>query len=58
MNTHIKQLQSEIKEWEEEISNLSSQLCGDEDDEQYEDEISQLEEFISRNKEQIRLMVV
>ena len=50
------QLQSEIKEWEEEISNLSSQLCGDEDDEQYEDEISQLEEFISRNKEQIRYL--
>ena len=53
----IEQLQSEIKEWEEEISNLSSQLCGDEDDEQYEDEISQLENLISHNEEQIRLMV-
>lgn len=53
MNTYFQRLLSEIKEWEEEISNLSSQLCGD-DDEYWEDEISQLEEYISRNRELIK----
>ncbi len=46
----IKKLKEEILEYEEIIDNLTPQLCGDENDEEFEEEIIKYEEIISRNK--------
>ena len=46
LQEQINLLQQEILEYQEEIDNLSAQLCGDDDDEEYEQEISELEHHI------------
>ena len=53
MSKTIKELEMEILEYEEMIDELIPQLCGDENDEEFEEEIRKCEEIISRNKNEI-----
>ena len=53
MSKTIKELEMEILEYEEMIDELTPQLCGDENDEEFEEEIRKCEEIISRNKNEI-----
>ena len=53
MRKTIKELEMEILEYEEMIDELTPQLCGDENDEEFEEEIRNYEELISRNNDLI-----
>ena len=54
MRKTIKELEMEILEYEEMIDELTPQLCGDENDEEFEEEIRNYEELISRNNNEIK----
>ena len=54
MSKTIKELKEEILEYQECIDNLIPQLCGDENDEEFEEEIRNYEEIISRINKQIK----
>jgi len=50
----IEELKIEITEYEEMIDDLSAQLCGDENDEEFEKEIGYYEMIIENNKNLIK----
>ena len=54
MSKTIKELEMEILEYEEMIDELTPQLCGDENDEEFEKEIGYYEILIKNNKDLIR----
>ena len=56
MSKTIEQLKEEILEYEEMIDNLTSQLCGDEDDEEFEKEIGYYEMIIKNDKDLINYL--
>lgn len=56
MSKTIEQLKEEILEYEEMIDNLTSQLCGDEDDEEFEKEIEYYEMIIKNDKDLINYL--
>jgi len=49
MSKTVKELREEILEYQEMIDELTPQLCGDENDEEFEKEIRNYEEIISNN---------
>lgn len=53
MSKTIKELEMEILEYEEMIDELTPQLCGDENDEKFEEEIGYYEMIIKNNKDLI-----
>ena len=56
MSKTIKELEMEILEYEEMIDELTPQLCGDENDEEFEKEIGYYEMLIKNNKDLIRFL--
>ncbi|MEQ6124541.1 hypothetical protein AAON49_10090 [Pseudotenacibaculum sp. MALMAid0570] len=56
MSKTIKELKEEILEYEEMIDNLTSQLCGDEEDEEFEKEIGYYEMIIKNDKDLINYL--